>query len=364
MRVAAHNGATIWGGAERATTLLLRGLKDRGHEVILLCNTELVAEQAAGQGVPTRICRVGGDIALHDSFRLASALRSFRADAFIVGTYKKLFLATLGARMAGVPRIVARVGLESDTPRSLKYRIALRRWTDGVVVNARRMVAPFAELDGFGSEKVTVIHNGVDTPIRPERGSTLRGELGIDQHAIVVGTVARLAKQKRIDRLLEVAGMLPANIHVVIAGDGTLRESLERLSAERGLSSRVHFLGHREDKDRVFDAIDIFVITSDTEGLSNAMLEAMARGLPVVSTPVSGAEDALLESEYGTAAGVVAGFDVELIARAVMDLAASEPRRKELGIAAHDRAEKAFSVASMLDRWEAFLSPAANERTS
>ena len=363
MRVAAHNGATIWGGAERATTLLLRGLKARGHEVILLCNSELVAKQAAARGVPTRICSIGGDIALHDSFRVASVLRSFRADSFIVGTYKKLFLATLGARMAGVPRVVARVGLESDTPRSLKYRIALRRWTDGVVVNARRMVAPFAGLDGFTADKVTVIHNGVEVPVQRERGSSLREELGIGRHSVVIGTVARLARQKRIDRLIEVARLLPADVHVVIAGDGTLRESLERLAAERGLSSRVHFLGHREDKDAVFDAIDILVITSDSEGLSNSMLEAMARGLPVVSTPVSGAEDALVGGEYGAAAGVVAGFDVESIARAVKDLAASEGRRRELGIPARDRAEKVFSVDSMLDKWEAFLSPTADERT-
>jgi len=362
MRVAAHNGATIWGGAERATTLLLRGLKDRGHEVILLCNDELVAKQAAARGVPTRMCRIGGDILLHDSFRLASALRSFRADAFIVGTYKKLFLATLGARMAGVPRIVARVGLESDTPRSLKYRIALRRWTDGVVVNAQRMVAPFAGLDGFGADKVTVINNGVDFPGHSERISSLRAELGIDPDAVVIGTVARLAKQKRIDRLIEVAALLPPDVHVLIAGDGTRRASLETIAVQRGVSSRVHFLGHREDKDAVFDAIDIFVITSDSEGLSNSMLEAMARGVPVVSTPVSGADDALLESEHGSAAGVVAGFDVESIAGAIKDLAASEGRRKDLGAAARDRAKSVFSVDSMLDKWEAFLSPAVNER--
>jgi hypothetical protein len=105
---------------------------DRGHDVLLLCNDSLVAEQAATHGIPTKICVIGGDITLHHSFRLASALREYRADAFIVGTYKKLFLATLGARMAGVPRVVARVGLESDTPRSWKYRFALTRWTDAV----------------------------------------------------------------------------------------------------------------------------------------------------------------------------------------------------------------------------------------
>ena len=357
MRVAAHNGATIWGGAERATTMLLRGLMDRGHDVLLLCNNTLVAEQAAASGIPTRICAIGGDIALHHSLRLASVLRSYRADAFIVGTYKKLFLATLGARLAGVPRIVARVGLESDTPRSWKYRFALRRWTDAVAVNARRIIAPFARLDGFGPDKVTLIHNGVVFPAAGEKGPSVRAELGIENGAMVVGTMARLAKQKRIDRLLETAKLLPPELHVVIAGDGTRREELERLARQEGQSARVHFLGHREDKAAVYDALDVFVITSDSEGLSNAMLEAMARGLPIVSTPVSGADDALLADGDGSSAGIVADFAPQSIANAIRDLIDSPEKRQEMGSVARDRARNAFSLDTMLDRWEAFLAP-------
>ena len=358
MRVAAHNGATIWGGAERATTLLLRGLMDRGHDVVLFCNSELVAKPAAGEGVPTRICRIGGDIALWDAFQLASELRTYRADAFIVGTWKKLFFASLGARMAKVPRIVARVGLETDTPRSWKYRVALRKWTDGVAVNARRIIAPFATLDGFGAERVALIHNGVRIPEPRERGDSIRSELGIAPDCIVVGTVARLAIQKRIDRLLEVAALLPESVHVIVAGDGTRREDLEKLSSQRGLTARVHFVGHRDDKDAVFDALDVFVITSDTEGLSNAMLEAMARGIPVVSTPVSGAGEALLADETGPAAGVVTEFDADAIAATISDLIGDPGELAALGAAARDRARRLFSVETMLDKWEAFLAPA------
>ena len=338
--------------------MLLRGLADRGHEVLLLCNSRMVAERAASEGVPTRLCVIGGDIALHHSFQLASALRSFRADAFIVGTYKKLFLAALGARMASVPRIVARVGLESDTPRNWKYRFALRRWTDAVAVNAQRIVGRFAELDGFGPDRVTLIHNGVP-PLRAPGQSSLRKELGIENDAFVVGTVARLAKQKRIDRLLEVAALLPASVHVVIAGDGTRREELERLSERKGVSSRVHFIGHRDDKTAVYDSLDVFVLTSDSEGLSNAMLEAMTRELPVVSTPVSGADDALRENGNGVPAGVVTEFNASSIAEAISNLIDSPATRKAIGAAARERALEEFSLDAMLDKWEAFLAPAA-----
>jgi hypothetical protein len=161
MRIVAHNGARIWGGAERATVALLDGLKARGHDVLLLCNDPRVASQSVSRGVPAETCVIGGDVALHHAFRLSRVLKNHRPDVFIVGTYKKLFLAALGARMAGVPRIVARVGLESDTPRNVKYRIALRRWVDGVAVNGRRMAGAFASLDGFDAARVRVIWNGV-----------------------------------------------------------------------------------------------------------------------------------------------------------------------------------------------------------
>src|SRR5215216_1007739 len=136
MRIVAHNGARIWGGAERATVSLLKGLAERGHEVHLLCNDRRVADESTARNVRATICAIGGDVMIHHSYRVARALRRLEPDVFIVGTYKKLFFATLGARMAGVPRVVARIGLESDIPRSLKYRVALRRWTDGVAVNA------------------------------------------------------------------------------------------------------------------------------------------------------------------------------------------------------------------------------------
>ncbi|MEO8194614.1 MAG: glycosyltransferase [Gemmatimonadales bacterium] len=358
MRIVAHNGARIWGGAERATVLLLEGLSKRGHEVTLLCNSELVASEARRKGIAASICVLGGDIAIPDSFRLASVLRTLRPDAFIVGTYKKLFLAGLGARLARVPRVIARVGLETDTPRSIKYRFALRRWIDGVVVNARRIVEPFARLRGFGRDRVALIHNGVSSAMHATPDGDLRRDLGLTQADFVIGTVARLAKQKRIDRLVRIVSLLPADVHCVIAGDGPRQSDVTRLAAELGVASRVHFLGHRDDTASVLETLDLFIVTSDSEGLSNAMLEAMSFGLPIVGTPVSGSEDALGGIGDEPAAGVIAGFSPETLAAEIMSLRDDPERRAFLGKAAKSRAIRDFSLDTMLDRWEAFLAPA------
>lgn len=357
MRIVAHNGARIWGGAERATVMLLRGLRGRGHDVQLLCNDDLVLENALARNIPVRKFVLGGDVALPHAVSLARELRRAAPDVFIIGTFKKLFLASLAGRLARVPRVVARVGLESDTPRSAKYRFALRQWVDGVAVNAGAMSESFAGLDGFGPGKVAVIHNGVVAPHGGRIGNSLREELGIAPDVFVVGTAARLARQKRIDRLLLAVHDAPQGTHCIVAGDGEERDDLERLAADLGLKGRVHFLGHRENMAKVLDAIDVFVVASDREGLSNAMLEAMSVGLPVVSTPVSGAAEALAAAGEEPAAGIVTDFTHESIAEAFRTLLADPVRRGALGAAARGRAERQFSFDAMLDKWETFLAP-------
>lgn len=357
MFVVAHNGARLWGGAERATVMLLFGLQSRGHRVLLLCNDKIVFNEASKRGVPARMFSIGGDIALHDAFRLASLLRELHPDAFLIGTYKKLALAGFGAHIARVPRVVARIGLESDTPRSAKYRFALRRWIDGVAVNARAMAGSFVELSGFGADRVTVIHNGVNPPSRQRPQRTLRESLGLSAGTKVIGTVARLSKQKRIDRLVDTMVLVPSPVHCIIAGDGPQRIALERRRDELALHDRVHFLGHREDVAAILDALDLFIVPSDKEGMSNAMLEAMASGLPVVSTRVSGAEDALSPNAGGDTAGRIVDFSPRALAEAVKEILNDASLRSRMADAARARAAKEFSFEVMLDRWEAFLRP-------
>ncbi len=139
MRIIAHNGAPEWGGAEITLTDLLAGLAGRGHEVTLFANHPVVMERAQAKGIATRQVHLGGDIALHNAVLLSRALRVERPDALLVSTFRKLWLAALGARMAGVPRVVARVGLSTDTPGSAKYRFILKRCVDQVVFVADGM---------------------------------------------------------------------------------------------------------------------------------------------------------------------------------------------------------------------------------
>jgi glycosyltransferase involved in cell wall biosynthesis len=150
--------------------------------------------------------------------------------------------------------------------------------------------------------------------------------------------------------------MIPA-AKCVIAGDGAARDELEKLSARLGVADRVHFLGNRDDARDVIDSMDVFVLVSDSEGMSNAMLEAMARGRPVVSTNVSGADDALAASDDHDAAGIITDFDETSIAHAIEVLRNDAKLRESTGRAAMNRARTQFSRDAMLTAWENFLEP-------
>jgi glycosyltransferase involved in cell wall biosynthesis len=354
LKLVAHNGARVFGGAERYLARLLLRLQERGHRVLLLCRDDAIAERVRALGVPAEPGRLGGHASLHHAALLAAQLRRHRPDAFLLGTFKKTWLGAMGARLAGVPRVVARIGLATDLPgRSAPYRIAFGRWIDRVVVNAAELAEPVrASLPGLSAERVSVIRNAVDAPGRALPEGALRAQLGLAAAAPVVGAVARLVAQKRLDLLLRAVARLEG-VHCVIAGEGPDREALGRLAAELGIAARVSFLGHREGVGDVLDALDLFVVTSRVEGMSNAMLEALAAGVPVVSTPVSGAAEALDPPASGVGPGALVAPTAEALSARLAALLADRATLAAMSAAAVARARERFAWDDKLALWEA-----------
>ncbi|HEX5872499.1 MAG TPA: glycosyltransferase [Longimicrobium sp.] len=357
MFILAHNSSKAFGGGEIGTVLLLAGLQRRGHRVLMLFRDAENAKRAASYGIPTGVQRVGGDAMLPDAGRLAARLRREAPDAVILTTFKKVFLSGLGARMAGAPFVVQRIVLQGDTPaRGARYRLALRRWVDRVVLNAGAMRAPFLAGDpSLDPSRVVTILDGVRAPVRGREPGAVRRELGIPADALVVGSVARLAGQKRFDRLLRALALLPEPVHCIIAGDGPAMEGIRAVAAELGMADRVHLAGFRRDVGDVLDAMDVFAVSSDREGFANAMLEAMAFGIPVVSTDVSGAREALDAAPGEPRAGIVTGFDEAELAEAIGGLLRDGDARRRMGDAARERAERRFGEGRFLDEWERLL---------
>jgi glycosyltransferase involved in cell wall biosynthesis len=201
--------------------------------------------------------------------------------------------------------------------------------------------------DGIPAQKIAVIHNGIDVG-RVHTNLTrreARERLGIRGEAIVLGCVARLEEQKGHRFLLEALAQLDARYSLVLAGDGRLRADLEQRAAALGVAGRTLFLGSRSDIPEILRALDICVMPSLWEGLSIAMLEAMAAELPLVISDVSGVSQVIGDNQYGIKVRV---GDPNELARTIGALGEAPERRAALGAAARRRVLEKFSAQAML----------------
>jgi glycosyltransferase involved in cell wall biosynthesis len=256
----------------------------------------------------------------------------------------------VAARLARVPVVVHG---EHGTLQLKPYQARVQRlaWgrADRLLSVSSRLAERMSVTTGFSRDRISVIRNGVDLS---RFGAVARGEarraLGIPGDTFAVGTAGRLVPVKDQAMLVAALGAMAASgigFVALIAGEGPLKRDLEQQAAAAGIADRVRFLGHRPDIEQVFAALDVFVLSSSSEGLSNTILEAMASGVPVVATRVGGADELVEEGRTGL---LVPPGSPEALAEALRDVGANASRRAAFGRAARERAESVFGLARMI----------------
>lgn len=202
---------------------------------------------------------------------------------------------------------------------------------------------------GFPRERTHVVRNGIDVgAIDAIAGVDLRRQYGWRDDAVVIGTVSRLIDYKGIDVLIDAMNKVSDDLRCVIVGDGPHRGALERRVHRNHLQERIVFAGMQRSPESFMKAFDIFVLpTISTEHCSNAILEAMACGKPVIATRVGGNGE--LVSDGGSGLLVDPGKSEEL-ARAIQHLAADRELRLQMGAAGRTRIEEEFLMEVIAPR--------------
>lgn len=275
--------------------------------------------------------------------------------------YAGLFGAA-AARLAGVRVIACQRHMRLSDRRAHEWGTRLtHRLARRVLVNSEAIRDHLLAGGHVAPEKIVVIHNGLsaaaeraalDNDSRPKQRAALLRELNLDEGAKLIGLVARLHPVKGHRYFIEAASRIAAvepKAHFPLVGDGALRREIEEQAARLGVGDRVHLLGDRSAAALIAAGFDIAVSASLSEGLPNAVMEAMAAGAPVVATAVGGTSELVIDGVTGF---LVPPADDDALARRILDALGNPERSARMASHARRRALSQFSMRRMVESVE------------
>lgn len=337
------------GGAERVVVELLRDAAARGDDLGLLANPgpldrELADLATERSPLPTQ--RSAGALARATtaSWRFA---RRFKPDIVHAHNVRVAGLARIGSQLARPLRRPPLVATYHGVPLAEVASAArVLRLADAVVCVSEGLREQLAAA-GVSQRLLSVIPNGVPdaVPLGATERERIDAELGLGDGAPVVSIVGRLVPQKEHERFLHAAKRLTEEgppAHFLVVGDGALRQQLEQQADALGLNSQVRFTGVRDDARALISRSDLIVFSSAWEGLSIVALEALAAGVPVVSTDVAGMRELL-----SGGAGQIVPHDDEALAAAIGKLLRDPDLRARTGAEGRRLHGERYSTARM-----------------
>jgi glycosyltransferase involved in cell wall biosynthesis len=355
-----------FGGSERKIVRLANRLKEEGVHASLAClNGPFTLESGIRRDVPLERLERKGKFSFGALWRLRRLLVRERPPTVIaVNLYPAIYVMLACQFLPYRPRTVALVNTSTFKGSALlkrMYQSVLARF-DHAVHGSDAQRQFWCKPGRKESANASVIYNGVDADHFDacdflEPAKRLRATLGVRAESLLVGTVGMCRPEKNQEVLLTMMRRLRVSgvdAHLIIAGDGPMRPHLERRATELEVANRVHFLGAVEDVRPVLAAIDVFVLPSTAvESFSNAALEAMAMGRPVILSNIGGAREMIHDGVEGYVVN-----PTELAARLpaiVSALYADSRKRRQMGVAARDRAVTCFSVPGMVAGYRGLL---------
>jgi len=365
----------IVGGAQENTLLTVRGLMEKGHDVVLVTGPSSGPEGRLLDAVsipglqlveePTLIRPICPWTDLRALHRLTSYFRRERFDVVHTHSSKAGIVGRFAAARAGTPLVVHTVHGQAFHRYAPWWRNRLYIWAERLAARrchrilavARAMIDQCVEARVAPREKYRVVYSGMDMQAflsaRPE--PELRAALGIPPKAPVVGKIARLFELKGHEFLIQAAAAIVErfpDVRFLLVGDGSLRGHLENQVARSGLEKNFVFAGLAPPVDipRYTALMDVLVHLSLREGLPRTVVQALAAGIPAVSFALDGAPEVVIDGETGR---LCAPEDVPAVSTAVIDLLEHPEKAREMGRRGREKVREQFDWRRMADRIEA-----------
>jgi glycosyltransferase involved in cell wall biosynthesis len=345
------------GGLEHIVLDLVGAGQKCGQDVAVLCleRPGALAPRVEALGVPVPCVHKRPGLKLGTVGRVKSILRELDPDVVHTHQIGALFYAGPAARRAGVPVVV-------HTEHGKHYANGRTRWLGWFA--ARSAARFFCVSQDIAAEvlehriapprKVTVVPNGIDTDRfrTGDDGPEVREALGIPAHAPVVGTVGRLTEIKRHDLLVHAFAALRRALpaaHLLLVGDGPSAAELRQLTARHGLEGCVHFAGYQARPERYLRAMNVFALTSRSEGMPLAVLEAWAAGVPVIASRVGGLPEM---TDHGRTALLFPFGDEEALTQGLCNLLTKRSFARHLTQAGREQVESQYSLKRMAKTYQ------------
>ena len=310
----------------------------------------------ADRGIPVHSLRKRPGIDWLLLLRLRRLLKERSIRVVHSHNFSAWLYSSLAARSLGN---VLHVHTEHSGVGTLQRRHMLERWlsrlTPHVVAVSKHVHQVMIEDIGIASRRVNLIPNGVNTgrfSPDPAVRSTMRQTLGLGIDDVAIGIVARLAPVKNHTLLLRAFAHIIKNhqesYHLLVIGDGPERQRLVALSSQLGIASHTRFLGERHDTEALLNALDIYALSSLSEGMNLTLLEAMSTGLPIVATSVGGNGEIV---QNGTTGFLVPSSNVEAMGERMVQLIKDKSLRLQFGTAARVAAIERFDERVMIESY-------------
>jgi glycosyltransferase involved in cell wall biosynthesis len=351
MRSVHIDTARTWRGGQNQVLLTVTGLSETGHQAVLVAHEAGELRRRASEGLRFIGFSPRSEFDVHAAWQLAKIFGDLQPEVVHAHDPMAVSLTAMALQMktglASRPLVVASRRVDFHLKRH-----AFSKWKYGhvdVFIAASELIRTILVDDGIRPEQIEVVHDGVNiAAIDKQPPVDAHAAFWLPSGAPLVGNVAALAAHKGQRHLVGAAAQVVRQLpdtRFLIVGEGELREALERQIKELGLDRHVVLAGFRPDALGLMKSFDIFAMSSLTEGLGSAILEAMATGLPIVATRAGGIPEAVRDGETGL---VVPPHDDAALAAGIVRLLQDANLRARFGQSGRERVVEEFSVERLV----------------